>query len=209
MRRNPHSASRPALAAVTCALALLGAAALLFTQPAAQAQAQDSPGVTISLPPGGTVVAGDAITASLSTQGALQGNTPLDVGFQPADGAPASAVRVPVPYAILSAAGTTYTIRVVVPLLVPGPYVLDVQGEELASEIMSVPFMVAAGGAEATPTLTPVPTATPPPAVPSAPRDVKTLAAVGAASILLALSLIVLLLPPLLRRLRRRRGPDA
>lgn len=187
---------------IWAALALALLFALVALRPAA-ARA-DGGGITIMPPVGGLYVAGSSLTASFATDAALYGNTPLSVSFVSS----ATQAAIPATYAILSAAGTTYTARIPIPDLAPGAYTLVIEGPELNGRTLtSAPFTIVA------PTPTPTPTPTPPSSPvpigtqlhsgspgPGLPTGMIATLAAGAAGGLLLVSLALLIVPPLRRR---------
>lgn len=181
-------------------LALALALALVALRPAV---ARADGGATITLAPSadGAYVAGSSLTASFTTDGALNGNAPLSIAFV------SSATHAATPssfYAILSAAGTTYTARILIPDLDPGAYTLLIEGQEINSGwLTSAAFTVVAPTPAAAPTLAPTPIGTQahevPPGSGIAGSAIAGVAAAAAGGLLL-LSLALLIVPPLRRR---------
>lgn len=207
-RRNTAAAAhtrprRASWAVIWAALALALSFALAALRP--PGVWADGGGITIMPSAGGSLyVAGSSLTANFSTDAALNGNTPLTVTFVSAP----SGSAIPATYAILSAAGTTYTARIPIPDLTPGEYTLVIEGQEInGGRLTSAAFTIVAP--TPMPTLTPTPTLAPslvpigtqahdePPGIGGVPGGV--IAAVAAGGLLLV-SLALLLVPPLRRR---------
>lgn len=184
------------------ALALALVLPLAALRPAA-ARADSGNTITILPPADGAYVAGSSLAASFTTDGALNGNTPLSITFV------SFATHVATPssfYAILSATGTTYTARILIPDLVPGAYTLVIEGQEINSgPLTSDAFTIVAP--TPTPTLAPSPSPAPigtqrhgAPPGPGVSGGAIAGAAAAAAGGLLLLSLALLIVPPLRRR---------
>lgn len=185
--------------------AALGLALVLAALRPAVAWADGGSTITILPPADGAYVAGSSLTASFTTDGALNGNTPLSITFV------SFATHAATPssfYAILSAAGTTYTARILIPDLDPGAYTLVIEGQEINSgPLTSAAFTIVAPTPTPAPTLVPSPSPAPigtqrhdAPPGPGVSGGAIAGAAAAAAGGLLLLSLALLIVPPMRRR---------
>lgn len=199
MRHRTAAMARPRRAIAAGLWAALGLVLTLLAAPRQPiAWASNGGGVTIATPPDGIFVPGSSLTASFTTDGALTGNLPLTVSFVSSTGAAVIYSK----YTILSAQDTTYTASIAIPDLVPGEYILIIEGPEInGGKLMSNPITVVAP----TPTPLPSPTmtrllGTQAHEVPPAPDVSGGVVAAAAAGLLLAVSLALLIVPPLRRR---------
>lgn len=191
----------------SCAIlwAALGLALALVALCPAAARADGGSTITILPPADGAYVAGSSLTASFTTDGALNGNTPLSITFV------SFATHAATPssfYAILSAAGTTYTAHILIPDLVPGAYTLVIEGQEINSgPLTSDAFTIVAPTPTPASTLAPSPSSAPigtqrhdAPPGPGLSGGTLDGAAAAAAGGLLLLGLALLVVPPWRRR---------